>query len=190
MASCLWIDFRLEFRWSTWSPTNTHISALLWHGIELRRTTGHKMTSASTLTSWHPPLGARHSNNMANVPYLRTSKKKKKKSCSWLIACAHDVSCEKISLETLSKAIYYCEDGGCLGEEPQWRTQRPLTNSQQKGVSAQLLKTSDLLWHWKSPHSCQGALIALPMSGCCHSPLWCAVPLKAPFCDILVTNDN
>lgn len=72
----------------------------------------------------------------------------------------HDMSCENISLEMLSTAIYYCEDIERLEEEPWWRTHGPLTNSLQKGVSAWLLKTSDLLWHRKSPHSCQGALIA------------------------------
>lgn len=56
------------------------------------------------------------------------------------------MSCEKISLEALSKAIYYCADIGGLGGggATATNTQAP-TDSQQKGVSAQLLKTSDLL---------------------------------------------
>lgn len=33
-------------------------------------------------------------------------------------SCTHDMSCKKISLETLSTAIYYCEDVERLEEEP------------------------------------------------------------------------
>lgn len=43
----------------------------------------------------------------------------------------HNMSCENISLEMLSTAIYYCEDIERLEEEPWWRTHRPLTNSLQ-----------------------------------------------------------
>lgn len=101
----------------------------------------------------------RRLHDAANVSYLKTWKIASKNAVVCL-SRMHDMSCENISLEMLSTAIYYCEDIERLEEEPWWRTHGPLTNSLQKGVSAWLLKTSDLLWHRKSPHSCQGALIA------------------------------